>query len=137
MFVKIQMILMIKTSISNNRLSRLNKSKLYESVRKSLNRYIYILKSRKAPGLTFFYWPSFFFYFISLQNLLVFRSYCTSTRVEIFSTRVETFHIIAFFFNTVYRVEMSTRDESPYNRPLKFEQWAVSVCFVAWFWKMY
>ena len=136
MFVKIQMILMIKTSISNNRLSRLNKSKLYESVRKSLNRYIYSKKSKSSRFnlllLTFFlllfHQPSKFTCF---SKLLYFNP-----GWNIFNTGWN-FSYNCIFFNTVYRVEMSTRDESPYNRPLKFEQWAVSVCFVAWFWKMY
>ena len=34
------------------------------------------------------------------------------TRLERFSTWVENFHIIAIFLNSVYRVEISTRDEN-------------------------
>ena len=35
-----------------------------------------------------------------------------STRVEIFLTSVEIFHIFAIFLNSVYRVEISIRDEN-------------------------
>ena len=50
--------------------------------------------------------------FLLSLNFLFTRDYYISTRVEIVSTWVEIFHIIAIFFNSVYRVEISTRDEN-------------------------
>ena len=50
--------------------------------------------------------------FLLSLNFLFIRGYYISTRAEIVSTRVETFHIIAIFFNSVYRVEISIRDEN-------------------------
>ena len=59
-----------------------------------------------------FFWHASGLAFLLSLNFLFTRDYYTSTRVEIFSTRDEIFHIIAFFFNSVYRVEISTRDEN-------------------------
>ena len=40
------------------------------------------------------------------------QGYYISTWVEIFSTCVEFFHIIAIFFNSVYQAEISTQDKN-------------------------
>ena len=50
--------------------------------------------------------------FLLSLNFLFTQGYYISSRVEIVSTRVEIFHIVAIFFNLVYRVEISTRDEN-------------------------
>ena len=46
------------------------------------------------------------------------------TRIYYISTRVEVFHIIAIFFNSVHRVETSIRDESLH---IKFPMLSVSI----------
>ena len=46
--------------------------------------------------------------FLLLLSFLFTQGYFISSRVEIFSTQDEMFHIIAIFFNSVYRVEIST-----------------------------
>ena len=50
--------------------------------------------------------------FLLLLNFLFTLGYFISVRVEIFSTWVEIFHIVAIFFNSVYRIEISIRIES-------------------------
>ena len=50
--------------------------------------------------------------FLLSLNFLFTRGYYSSTRVEIVSTQVEIFQIIAIFFNSVYQVEISNRDEN-------------------------
>ena len=50
--------------------------------------------------------------FLLSLNFLFTRGYYIPTRAEIVLTRVEIFRIIAIFFNLVYRVEISTRDEN-------------------------
>ena len=55
----------------------------------------------------------FVFVFLPFKlDFLFTRDYYNSTRFEIFSSRNEMFYIIAIFFNSVYRVEISTQDEN-------------------------
>ena len=54
----------------------------------------------------------FLFSFQEPSKFTKFSRHCISSRVEIFSTRVEIFQIIAIFFNSVYRAEISTRNEN-------------------------
>ena len=71
-----------------------------------------------ASGLTFL---------LSL-NYLFTRDYYVSTWVEIFTIRDEIFHIIAIFSYSVYRVEISTRDETLHiiSPKLALRDWSTS-----------
>ena len=50
--------------------------------------------------------------FLLSLNFVLDRGYYISAQVEIFSTQIKIFHTIAIFFNSVYRVKISTRNEN-------------------------
>ena len=78
--------------------------------------------------------------FLLSLRFLVTRGYHISTRVEIVSTRVEIFHMIAIFFNSSWNFNPGWK--SPYNQPfrakdfffflsmlfLQFETWDSELC---------
>ena len=60
----------------------------------------------------FFFWDTSELVFLFSLNFLFTRDYYISTRVKIFSFSYNLYHITAVLFNSVYRVEISTRAEN-------------------------
>ena len=61
------------------------------------------------PSLIWFVLPRFQFSLLTFIEFSIYSRLFSKYLLEIFSTRGDTFHIIAILFNLVYRVEISTR----------------------------